>query len=91
VKTTTVYVTHDQVEAMTLAGWVVVMNDGRYRSGGTPHELYHRPKTRFVAGFIGSPAMNFLPARIEQNGEGLIVGFGSADISIRPRIPSVPA
>jgi multiple sugar transport system ATP-binding protein len=73
VKTTTVYVTHDQVEAMTLADRVVVMNDGRIEQLGTPHDLYHRPKTRFVAGFIGSPAMNFLPARLEQNGEGLLL------------------
>jgi multiple sugar transport system ATP-binding protein len=78
VKTTTVYVTHDQVEAMTLADRVVVMNDGRIDQVGTPHELYHRPKTRFVAGFIGSPAMNFLPARIEQNGEGFIVRLSEA-------------
>jgi multiple sugar transport system ATP-binding protein len=78
VKTTTVYVTHDQVEAMTLADRVVVMNDGRIDQVGTPHELYHRPKTRFVAGFIGSPAMNFLPTRIEQNGEGLIVRLSEA-------------
>src|ERR1700693_3151053 len=78
VKTTTIYVTHDQIEAMTLADRVVVMNDGRIDQVGTPHELYHRPKTRFVAGFIGSPAMNFLPARIEQNGEGLIVWLSEA-------------
>src|ERR1700732_5025418 len=78
VKTTTVYVTHDQVEAMTLADRVVVMNDGRIDQVGTPHELYHRPKTRFVAGFIGSPAMNFLPTRIEQNGEALIVRLSEA-------------
>jgi multiple sugar transport system ATP-binding protein len=71
VKTTTVYVTHDQVEAMTLADRVVVMNAGRIEQVGRPHDLYHRPKTRFVAGFIGSPAMNFLPARLEQNGSGL--------------------
>src|SRR5262249_9665112 len=61
VKTTTVYVTHDQVEAMTLADRVVVMNNGRIEQIGTPHELYHNPHTRFVAGFIGSPAMNFIP------------------------------
>src|SRR6516162_2642390 len=73
VKTTTVYVTHDQVEAMTLADRVVVMNAGRIEQVGPPHDLYHRPKTRFVAGFIGSPAMNFLPARLEQNGAGLMV------------------
>jgi multiple sugar transport system ATP-binding protein len=71
VKTTTVYVTHDQVEAMTLADRVVVMNDGRIEQVGPPHDLYHMPKTRFVAGFIGSPAMNFIPGRIEQNGVGL--------------------
>src|SRR3979411_2419508 len=55
VKTTTVYVTHDQIEAMTLADRVVVMNHGRIEQVGTPHDLYHHPKTRFVAGFIGSP------------------------------------
>jgi len=73
VKTTTVYVTHDQVEAMTLADRVVVMNNGKIEQVGAPQELYHRPKTRFVAGFIGSPAMNFIPCRLEQNGAGLKV------------------
>jgi multiple sugar transport system ATP-binding protein len=73
VKTTTVYVTHDQVEAMTLADRVVVMNGGTIEQVGTPHELYHQPRTRFVAGFIGSPAMNFVPCRLEQNGSGLLV------------------
>jgi multiple sugar transport system ATP-binding protein len=66
VKTTTVYVTHDQVEAMTLADRVVVMNKGRIEQIGTPNDLYHNPATRFVAGFIGSPAMNFLPCRLEE-------------------------
>jgi len=65
VRTTTVYVTHDQVEAMTLADRVVVMNHGRIEQIGTPNELYHKPATRFVAGFIGSPAMNFIPCRLE--------------------------
>ena len=73
VKTTTIYVTHDQVEAMTLADRVVVMNGGRIEQIGRPHELYHRPKTRFVAGFIGSPAMNFMPARLQRNGDGLLL------------------
>ena len=73
VKTTTVYVTHDQIEAMTLADRVVVMNGGIIEQVGTPHDLYHRPRTRFVAGFIGSPAMNFMPCRLEQNGAGLMV------------------
>ncbi len=71
VKTTTVYVTHDQVEAMTLADRVVVMNGGIIEQVGTPQDLYHTPTTRFVAGFIGSPAMNFIPCRLEQNGIGL--------------------
>jgi multiple sugar transport system ATP-binding protein len=71
VKTTTVYVTHDQVEAMTLADRVVVMHQGKIEQIGTPNELYHHPKTRFVAGFIGSPAMNFIPAQLEGNGAGL--------------------
>jgi multiple sugar transport system ATP-binding protein len=73
VRTTTVYVTHDQVEAMTLADRVVVMNNGLIEQVGPPNELYHSPKTRFVAGFIGSPAMNFLPARVEANGETLAI------------------
>jgi len=71
VKTTTVYVTHDQIEAMTLADRVVVMNGGVIEQIASPHDLYHHPKTRFVAGFIGSPAMNFIRCRLEQNGVGL--------------------
>src|ERR1700731_268952 len=78
VKTTTVYVTHDQVEAMTLADRVVVMNGGRIEQVGTPHELYHHPKTRFVAGFIGSPAMNFMECRLETNGAGLSLRVADA-------------
>src|SRR5579883_3074274 len=73
VTTTTIYVTHDQIEAMTLADRVVVMNGGWIEQIGTPHELYHAPKTRFVAGFIGSPAMNFIPCRLIENGSGLSV------------------
>jgi multiple sugar transport system ATP-binding protein len=78
VKTTTVYVTHDQVEAMTLADRVVVMNGGCIEQIGTPQELYHSPRTRFVAGFIGSPAMNFIPCRLEQNGSGMSVRLSDA-------------
>ncbi|HTP84966.1 MAG TPA: sn-glycerol-3-phosphate ABC transporter ATP-binding protein UgpC [Alphaproteobacteria bacterium] len=78
VKTTTVYVTHDQVEAMTLADRVVVMNEGRIEQIGAPNELYHSPKTQFVAGFIGSPAMNIMPCRLEQNGVGLTVRLTDA-------------
>src|SRR5256712_4995699 len=71
VKTTTVYVTHDQVEAMTLADRVVVMNGGRVDQVGTPNDSYHQPRTRFVAGFIGSPTMNFIPCGLQQSGAGL--------------------
>ncbi|MHA6732045.1 ABC transporter ATP-binding protein [Devosia sp. A369] len=63
-KTTTVYVTHDQVEAMTMADRIVVMHSGIIEQVGTPLELYDRPANRFVAGFIGSPAMNFLEGRL---------------------------
>jgi multiple sugar transport system ATP-binding protein len=70
VKTTTVYVTHDQVEAMTLADRVVVMNHGVIEQVGSPQDLYHNPATRFVAGFIGSPAMNFLPCRVQDGANG---------------------
>src|SRR4051812_29653287 len=71
VTTTTIYVTHDQVEAMTLADRVVVMNGGRIEQIGTPYEVYHQPATRFVAGFIGSPGKKFLPCQLVQNGSGL--------------------
>ncbi|MFB2550437.1 ABC transporter ATP-binding protein [Ensifer soli] len=61
---TMIYVTHDQVEAMTLADMIVVMNGGRIEQVGAPLDLYERPESLFVAGFIGSPAMNFLPGRV---------------------------
>jgi len=67
-KTTTVYVTHDQIEAMTMADKIVVMHDGLVEQIGTPLELYDRPDNLFVASFIGSPAMNFLKGRIQANG-----------------------
>ncbi|NTD87705.1 ABC transporter ATP-binding protein [Agrobacterium tumefaciens] len=65
-KTTTVYVTHDQVEAMTMADKIVVMHDGYVEQVGAPLDLYDKPDNMFVAGFIGSPAMNFLKGRVEQ-------------------------
>src|SRR5215208_4699801 len=67
-KTTTVYVTHDQIEAMTMADKIVVMHDGLVEQIGAPLELYDRPENLFVAGFIGSPAMNFLKGTIHVNG-----------------------
>ena len=64
-RTTTIYVTHDQVEAMTLASRIVVMRSGNVEQTGTPLELYDQPANQFVAGFIGSPVMNFLPGQWE--------------------------
>ncbi|MBB4051210.1 multiple sugar transport system ATP-binding protein [Devosia subaequoris] len=66
---TSVYVTHDQIEAMTMADHVVVMRDGVIEQQGSPLELYDAPATRFVAGFIGSPAMNFIPGTIAADGQ----------------------
>ena len=67
-KTTSVYVTHDQIEAMTMGDKIVVMKDGRIEQMGSPLELYDHPANVFVAGFIGSPAMNFVPATLRRSG-----------------------
>jgi len=69
---TIVYVTHDQVEAMTMADKIVVMQDGRVEQIGRPLDLYDMPQNVFVAGFIGSPAMNLLPGRISAGSDGLV-------------------
>jgi multiple sugar transport system ATP-binding protein len=71
VGTTSIYVTHDQVEAMTLADRVVVLNRGVIQQVGTPMQLYRRPENQFVAGFIGSPAMNFLEGQLVRGEAGL--------------------
>jgi multiple sugar transport system ATP-binding protein len=73
-KTTTIYVTHDQIEAMTMADKIVVMHDGRVEQIGAPLELYDRPDNLFVAGFIGSPAMNMIKGRIRVNGTASFEG-----------------
>ncbi|HZD25408.1 MAG TPA: sn-glycerol-3-phosphate import ATP-binding protein UgpC [Alphaproteobacteria bacterium] len=70
-KTTSIYVTHDQVEAMTMADRLAVMNGGRAEQIGTPLEVYERPASIFVAGFIGSPAMNFLPGHVGEDGRSV--------------------
>ena len=72
-KTTTVYVTHDQIEAMTMADRIVVMHDGIVEQIGTPLELYDHPANTFVAGFIGSPAMNFVPGTLRSEGGTLVL------------------
>src|SRR6266513_5172923 len=73
-KTTSIYVTHDQIEAMTMADKIVVMHDGIVEQIGTPLDLYDRPENLFVAGFIGSPAMNFLKGTVKANGKTEFVG-----------------
>ena len=78
--TTTVYVTHDQIEAMTLADIVVVMNQGRIEQIGAPQELYLRPKTGFVAQFIGSPSMNFVDVQLRSAGGGLEMVLDRGDL-----------
>ena len=78
-KTTTVYVTHDQIEAMTMADKIVVMHDGRVEQVGAPLDLYDTPANLFVAGFIGSPAMNMLTGRIDADDGGrFVTGDGIA-------------
>ncbi|ACY47269.1 ABC transporter ATP-binding protein [Rhodothermus marinus] len=83
---TMLYVTHDQVEAMTLGQRIVVLNQGRVQQIGTPLEVYHRPANRFVAGFIGSPPMNFIEGRLEHLDGLRFVGEGG-----RVQIPLVEA
>jgi multiple sugar transport system ATP-binding protein len=83
--TTSVYVTHDQIEAMTMADKIVVMNAGRVEQVGSPLELYDDPANLFVAGFIGSPAMNFLKGRL--NGAAVAVGSGIS-LPVKTRLES---
>jgi multiple sugar transport system ATP-binding protein len=86
-KTTTVYVTHDQIEAMTMADKIVVMHDGLVEQIGAPLELYDRPDNLFVAGFIGSPAMNCLPGTLRLNGKAEFEG----PAGVRLPLVSAPA
>ncbi|SDR33645.1 sn-glycerol-3-phosphate ABC transporter ATP-binding protein UgpC [Pseudovibrio sp. Tun.PSC04-5.I4] len=85
---TMVYVTHDQVEAMTLADRIVVLNAGRIEQVGSPLELYHRPRNKFVAGFIGSPKMNFIEAKVvgvaEDGIEVSVVGSVAVKVPVDP-------
>ncbi len=98
-KATSIFVTHDQVEAMTLADMVVVMNAGRVEQTGTPLDVYRHPASKFVATFIGSPAMNLLPGKVVEPGMVEFTGGGrlgydakvfngdagqAVDIGIRP-------
>ena len=77
---TTIYVTHDQVEAMTLAERIVVLSGGNIMQVGTPDDIYHHPQSKFVAGFTGSPPMNFLPARALAEAK---IGLGNGSVDVR--------
>jgi multiple sugar transport system ATP-binding protein len=81
-KTTIVYVTHDQVEAMTMGQRIAVMSQAKLQQVGSPQELYDRPLNKFVAGFIGSPAMNFIPMTLEGSGEGATLRSEGVEIPL---------
>jgi sn-glycerol 3-phosphate transport system ATP-binding protein/multiple sugar transport system ATP-binding protein len=104
---TMLYVTHDQVEAMTLADRLVVLNAGRVEQQGAPLDVYHRPASRFVAAFLGSPAMNFLPAKVADDGRtavaegvrvaldagryGVLAAGRAVEVGVRPHDVTVAA
>jgi multiple sugar transport system ATP-binding protein len=88
-RATMVFVTHDQVEAMTMATRIVIMNKGRIEQVGPPMEVYRRPATRFVASFIGSPAMNFLPVTATGDAQGFTTVRLPDGASVATRIPAV--
>jgi multiple sugar transport system ATP-binding protein len=91
-KTTTIYVTHDQIEAMTLADKIVVLRDGVVEQIGTPLDLYDLPANLFVAGFIGSPSMNILEGEIVQNGSGLVFSMqGGIKLPLPANDPALTA
>ena len=82
INTTFIYVTHDQTEAMTLGDRIVIMKDGYIQQIGTPQEVFNHPANIFVAGFIGSPQMNFFEARLEKEAEGYYVALGTARVHL---------
>jgi multiple sugar transport system ATP-binding protein len=90
-KTTSMYVTHDQIEAMTLADQIVVLKDGVVQQIGTPIEIYEKPANRFVAGFFGTPSMNFLAANVMQTGETRTARGAGFEIPLATRTGLRPA
>jgi len=87
-KTTTIYVTHDQIEAMTMADRIVVMRDGVVEQLGAPLDLYDRPTTLFVAGFIGSPSMNLLKGSVAVKGKPVFVTEGGVELPLKSAPPN---
>ena len=88
---TSIYVTHDQIEAMTMADRIVAMNEGVAQQIGTPADLYDNPANIFVAGFIGSPAMNFLDAKAVPNDRGVALMIGQVTLAEIARPSGLPA
>jgi multiple sugar transport system ATP-binding protein len=88
-KTTSMYVTHDQIEAMTLADRIVVLKDGVVQQIGTPVEIYEKPANRFVAGFFGTPTMNFLGAHVVQTGDTRTAKGPGFEIPLAIRAPAL--
>ncbi len=86
VDTTTIYVTHDQTEAMTLGDVVAVMKDGQVQQAASPHDLYQDPANLFVAGFIGSPAMNMAETKIEETDGAISVALGRSSLRVPPEV-----
>ncbi|OLS27247.1 MAG: sn-glycerol-3-phosphate import ATP-binding protein UgpC [Candidatus Heimdallarchaeota archaeon LC_2] len=86
VQTTFVYVTHDQVEAMSMANRITIMDNGVIQQVGTPDEVYNQPANEFVAGFIGSPSMNFFKCEVRSNSDGTKLRLGTFDINIPQEI-----
>lgn len=81
-QSTMIYVTHDQVEALTLGDRIAVMRDGEIQQVGTPQEVYNQPRNRFVAGFIGSPPMNFVEGRVVSEQDDLSIDTGSGSVAV---------
>ncbi|MCD6420428.1 MAG: ABC transporter ATP-binding protein [Synergistetes bacterium] len=86
-KVTTIYVTHDQVEAMTMGDRIAVLKDGKLQQIGGSNEIYHKPTNLFVAGFIGSPQMNFINVEVKEEENILIVATSGLEIPLPPAIP----
>ncbi len=84
IDTTFIYVTHDQTEAMTLGDRIVIMRDGFVQQIGTPQEVFNNPRNLFVAGFIGTPQMNFFDARLERDGKNYFVLLGNEKVELSP-------
>ena len=81
---TFIYVTHDQVEAMTMGTRIAVLHEGRLQQVGTPDEVYDRPANLFVAGFIGSPPMNTVPAEVRHEGDAVLLSIGTGEVTLPP-------